>query len=92
MLRRARVQAGEHVLVVGIGGGVAAASMAIASAMGAHVSVTSRTEHKRAWALERGARAAVDSSAAFSKELPVRMDVVVDSVGPATLELSRSAA
>lgn len=88
MLRRARVRAGEHVLVVGIGGGVAAASMAIAQAMGARVSVTSRTDDKRAWALEHGAVAAVASDGAFSKELPARMDVVVDSVGPATFDQS----
>jgi NADPH:quinone reductase-like Zn-dependent oxidoreductase len=88
MLRRARVRAGEHVLVVGIGGGVAAASMAIAQAMGALVSATSRSDDKRTWALEHGAVAAVASDGAFSKELPARMDVVVDSVGPATFDQS----
>ncbi len=88
MLRRARLRAGEHVLVVGIGGGVAAASMALARAMGAHFSVTSRSEAKRDWALEQGAVAAVASDGAFSKELPARMDVVVDSVGPATFDQS----
>lgn len=88
MLRRARVRAGEHVLVVGVGGGVAAASMAIAQAMGAQVSVTSRDEAKRAWALDRGVVAAVASDGAFSKELPAKMDVVVDSVGPATFDQS----
>jgi zinc-binding alcohol dehydrogenase/oxidoreductase len=88
MLRRARVRAGDHVLVVGVGGGVAAASMAIARAMGAYVSVTSRSDGKRAWALEHGAMAAVASDGPFSRELPTKMDVVVDSVGPATFDQS----
>ena len=78
------MEAGEHVLVVGIGGGVAAATLGVANALGAKVSVTSRNEAKRAWAMEHGAVAAVDSGGAFSKELAVKADVVVDSVGPAT--------
>lgn len=88
MLRRARLQAGETLLVVGIGGGVAAAAFEIGQAMGADVMVTSRSEEKRAWAITNGAIATVDSSAAFSKELPRRADVVVESVGPATFDQS----
>lgn len=84
MLKRARVRPEEHVLVVGIGGGVAAATLGIAKALGARVSVTSRDEDKRSWALDNGAEAAVDSGGDFSKELPAKADVVVDSVGPAT--------
>jgi NADPH:quinone reductase-like Zn-dependent oxidoreductase len=37
MLRRARVRAGERVLIVGIGGGVSMAALDLASAMGATV-------------------------------------------------------
>ncbi|MDX1448949.1 MAG: alcohol dehydrogenase catalytic domain-containing protein [Acidimicrobiia bacterium] len=88
MLRRARLQAGETLLVVGIGGGVAAAAFELGQAMGADVMVTSRSESKRAWAMEHGAVAAVDSSDAFSKELPAKADVVVESVGPATFDQS----
>jgi NADPH:quinone reductase-like Zn-dependent oxidoreductase len=84
MLRRARVEPGEHVLVVGVGGGVASATLGIANSLGARVSVTSRDEAKRSWALEHGAEAAADSGGDFSKELPAKADVVVDSVGPAT--------
>ena len=93
MLRRARLSAGETLLVVGIGGGVATAAFQLGLAMGADVMVTSRSPAKRQWALDHGAIAAADSSAAFSKDLPRRADVVVESVGPATFDQSiRSAA
>jgi NADPH:quinone reductase-like Zn-dependent oxidoreductase len=88
MLRRARLTAGETLLVVGIGGGVATAAFQLGRAMGADVMVTSRSEEKRAWALSHGAVASVDSTGAFSKELPRRADVVVESVGPATFDQS----
>lgn len=88
MLRRARLQAGETLLVVGIGGGVAAAALQIGQAMGADVMVTSRSEEKRAWALANGAIGAADSAGAFSKQLPRKADVVVESVGPATFDQS----
>jgi NADPH:quinone reductase-like Zn-dependent oxidoreductase len=92
---RGRLQAGEKVLVVGAGGGVATAAIRIAKHLGARVFATSRSEAKRARALEIGAEAAFDSSA-FGK--PVReasgggVDVVVESVGPATLSESMRAA
>src|SRR6478609_587306 len=64
MLRRARLSAGQTVLVVGIGGGVSTAALAIARHAGARVVVTSRSEAKRAEALAMGAEAAYDSAAA----------------------------
>jgi NADPH:quinone reductase-like Zn-dependent oxidoreductase len=85
MLRRARVSAGETVLVVGIGSGVSCAALAIARRMGAEVVVTSRDENKRAEALGLGAVAAYDSTA---DRWPVQADVVIESVGPATWERS----
>jgi NADPH:quinone reductase-like Zn-dependent oxidoreductase len=85
MLRRARVAAGETVLVVGIGSGVSCAALAIARRMGAEVVVTSRDENKRAEALGLGAVAAYDSGA---DRWPVQADVVIESVGPATWERS----
>src|SRR5690606_11957668 len=84
MLRRARLTAGESVLVVGIGGGVSAAALGLALRLGAEVYVTSRDEAKRRRALEWGAVDAFDSAA----DWPVRVDVVVESVGPATWERS----
>ena len=47
MLRRARLGAGDTLLVVGIGGGVATAALALGKVMGAHVFVTSRDPMKR---------------------------------------------
>ena len=88
MLRRARLRAGETLLVVGIGGGVATAALQLGLAMGADVMATSRSEAKRAWAVSHGAVAAVDSTESFSKELPRKADVIVESVGPATFDQS----
>lgn len=88
MLSRARLGAGDTLLVVGIGGGVASAAFQIGMAMGADVMVTSRDDAKLAWALEQGAMAGVRSDGVFSKELPRRADVVVETVGPATFDQS----
>ncbi|CAN5472882.1 zinc-binding dehydrogenase [soil metagenome] len=85
MLRRARLRAGQTVLVVGIGSGVSCAALAIARHMGAEVIVTSRSEVKRAEAIEMGASAAHDSA---DERWPVQADVVVESVGPATWDRS----
>lgn len=85
MLRRARVSAGDSVLVVGIGSGVSAAALALAKWMGATVSVTSRDGAKRERAMEMGAGTAIDSS---DDKWGVEADVVIESVGPATWDKS----
>jgi zinc-binding alcohol dehydrogenase/oxidoreductase len=85
MLRRARLVAGETVLVVGIGGGVSMAALALALRMGAEVYVTSREQDKIDQAVALGATAGFDSSA---ESWPVKAHVVVESVGPATWEAS----
>ncbi|HEX5367232.1 MAG TPA: zinc-binding dehydrogenase [Acidimicrobiales bacterium] len=87
MLRRARLAAGESVLIVGIGGGVGAAALALAVRMGAVAYATSRDEAKRRVALDAGATAAFASD----EDWPVKVDVVVESVGPATWDRSVSA-
>jgi NADPH:quinone reductase-like Zn-dependent oxidoreductase len=84
MLRRARVTAGDSVLIVGIGGGVSAAALALARRLGATVFATSRDETKRRRAVDAGATEAFDSEA----DWPVTVDVVVESVGPATWDRS----
>jgi zinc-binding alcohol dehydrogenase/oxidoreductase len=84
MLRRARVSAGDSVMIVGIGGGVSTAALALAQRLGATAYVTSRDEAKRRRAVDAGAADAFDSEA----EWPVAVDVVVDSVGPATWDRS----
>lgn len=84
MLRRARLQAGESVLIVGIGGGVSMAALALARQMGATVYGTSRDADTRAAAEAAGAAATFASD----EDWPVRCQVVVESVGPATWERS----
>ena len=84
MLRRARVTAGDTVLIVGIGGGVSAAALGLARRQGAVVYVTSRDAAKRRRAVELGATAAFDSN----DDWPVIVDVVIESVGPATWDRS----
>ena len=80
MLRRARLAAGETVLVVGVGGGVSSMGLVLAKAMGARVFATSRDDAKRTAAVELGAEDAFDSS----EDFPVRADVVFENVGAAT--------
>ena len=87
MLRRARLRAGESVLIVGIGGGVSMAALALARAMGATVYGTSRDPETRRRAVEAGAAAAFASD----EDWPVRCEVVVESVGPATWDRSIAA-
>jgi zinc-binding alcohol dehydrogenase/oxidoreductase len=84
MLRRAGLTAGESVLVVGVGGGVSTAALALAQRLGAVVYVTSRDEAKRKRAVDLGAAEAFDSEG----DWPVQVDVVVESVGPATWDRS----
>jgi NADPH:quinone reductase-like Zn-dependent oxidoreductase len=84
MLKRARLAAGERCLIVGIGGGVSTAALHLAVRMGAEVHATSRDPAKRDAAIELGAVGAYDSG----QDWPIRADVVVESVGPATWERS----
>ena len=86
MLERARLAAGETVLIPGIGGGVSAAALLLAKSIGAQVFVTSRSPEKIAWAIEHGAEAGFDSTEEYSKEMAGHggADVVVENVGKAT--------
>jgi NADPH:quinone reductase-like Zn-dependent oxidoreductase len=88
---RANLQPDETVLVVGAGAGVAVAAIAIAKHIGARVLATSRSEHKRARAIELGAEATFDSakfSSAVREVTGDGVDVVFEHVGPATLDES----
>jgi NADPH:quinone reductase-like Zn-dependent oxidoreductase len=94
---RARVQPGEWVLVWGIGGGVATATLSLAKALGARVVVTSSSDEKLERARELGADAGVNHAtedvAAVVKELTGGgADVVVDDVGEATWRRTLDAA
>jgi NADPH:quinone reductase-like Zn-dependent oxidoreductase len=84
MLRRARLAAGETMLVVGVGGGVSSAGLVLGAAMGAAVYGTSRDDAKRRRAVELGAVAAFDSG----EEVPIKAGVVFENVGAATWDRS----
>jgi NADPH:quinone reductase-like Zn-dependent oxidoreductase len=71
---------GDTVLVQGAGGGVSTALVALGAAAGLRVWVTSRSEERRARALELGAQAAFSPG----ERLPERVDAVLESVGKAT--------
>jgi NADPH:quinone reductase-like Zn-dependent oxidoreductase len=80
LFTRSGVDPGATVLVQGAGGGVATALIALGSAAGYRVWVTSRDEHKRAKAVELGAEQAFEPGA----RLPERVDSVMETVGGAT--------
>ncbi len=94
MLEKARIKENENVLVVGVGGGVSAAAMSLAQVFRANVYVTSRSQGKIDWAIERGAIAGFDSATEFGKEMTDLggADLVIENVGPATLKQSMRAA
>lgn len=83
---RARVRAGERVLVTGIGGGVALFALQFAVASGASVWVTSSSSEKIAFARSLGARDGFDYTlpdwtATARAAAPGGFDVIVDSAG-----------
>lgn len=89
---RAHLQAGETLLVIGAGAGVAVAAISIGRHLGARVLATSRSPEKRAQAERLGAAATFDSSG-FSRGVReitggAGADVVFEHVGPATLDES----
>jgi zinc-binding alcohol dehydrogenase/oxidoreductase len=97
LVTKAGLRDGEWVLVWGIGGGVALASMAIAKALGANVVATSSSNAKLERAGELGADALVnhsegDVAAAIKEATGAGVDVVVEHVGEATWKNSLAVA
>jgi zinc-binding alcohol dehydrogenase/oxidoreductase len=94
LVTKAQLREGEWVLVWGIGGGVATASLAIAKAFGARVLVTSSSDPKLERARELGADAAVNHASGDVPEAVKQatggegVDVVVEHVGEATWKTS----
>ncbi len=80
LFTRAGVVPGSTVLVQGAGGGVSTALIVLGAAAGVRVWITSRSEQKRARALELGAHRAFESG----ERLPERVDAVMETVGEAT--------
>ncbi len=87
LFSKARLQAGETVLVFGVGGGVSLAALQLAKAAGARVIVTSRSTGKLARATALGADATIDAapesipSAVMSLTEGRGVDVVIENVG-----------
>lgn len=87
LVQRGRLQAGEHVLVIGAGGGMGLAAVAMAAALGARVTAAASTPEKRAAALAAGAHEAV-AIAREAPEFPAlkgQCDIVFDPVGGAAV-------
>lgn len=91
LMSRAKIQAGETVVVTGIGGGVSAFALQIAKASGCRVFVTSSDDSK----LERAQKLGADGGANYRNPDWVKTiaslaggggpDVVIDSAGGATI-------
>jgi zinc-binding alcohol dehydrogenase/oxidoreductase len=89
LFTRGRLQAGQTVLIPGIGSGVATFLLQFAKAAKATVYVTSRSEEKCKRALELGADKAIDSNKDWNESLGgKKVDLVIESVGAATFNKS----
>ena len=94
LIHRARLRAGETVLVVGSGGGVNSMAIQIAKLAGARVYAVAGNRLKAEKARELGADVALDRSKVdWSREIyrltdKRGVDVVVDNVGQATINQS----
>ncbi len=91
LITQGQLRAGQSILILGAGGGVATAAIQIARLAGATVYAASRDATKRQRALELGADVALDSNEDFSREIWTRtgkrgVDVVLENVGAATWE------
>ncbi|MCY3939620.1 MAG: NADPH:quinone oxidoreductase family protein [Gammaproteobacteria bacterium] len=82
----AKLRAGETVLVLGAGGGVGMAAVALARAMGAYVIAAAGSADKLEFARAMGANECIDYSgedfrARLKRKAGGRVDVVIDPVG-----------
>ena len=90
MFGKAPLQSAESVLIVGVGGGVAAACLQMAHMIGARTIVTSSSDEKLTWAMELGASSVIN----YKTEKVARrvmeitggegVDMVIDNVGEAS--------
>jgi NADPH2:quinone reductase len=86
LVRKARLQAGETLLVHGAAGGVGMAAVDLGLLLGARVIAAASTQAKRAVLAERGAHHVIDSAPGFRDEVKRLTegrgaDVVFDPVG-----------
>jgi NADPH2:quinone reductase len=91
---RAHLAPGERVLVLGAGGGIGLAAIAVARALGGRVIGAASSEEKRAAALAAGAEAVIDTGTESIKEAArawaggTGVDVVIDPIGGPAAEPS----
>ncbi|HEY1827099.1 MAG TPA: NADPH:quinone oxidoreductase family protein [Acidimicrobiales bacterium] len=91
---RAHVQPGHSVLVLGAGGGIGLAAIAVARALGCRVMGAASSEEKRAAASAAGAEAVIDSTSVPIKDAArewaggTGVDIVVDPIGGPAAEPS----
>lgn len=84
LVKRARLQSSDKLLITGIGGGVAQLALQIAVALGANVYVTSSSQEKIDQAISLGAtggRIYTDESFATATESFGEFDIILDSGG-----------
>lgn len=87
LMTNAQLKPGEHMLILGIGGGVATAALQVAKQMGAHVFVTSSSDEKLEMAKNWGADHGINYRASdFTKEVRALtgkrgVDLVLDCIG-----------
>ena len=86
LVTNARIRPGEHILILGIGGGVATAALQLAAYIGTHIIVTSSSDAKLERAMGMGAEHGINyRNADFAREVRQLtrkrgVDVVVDCV------------
>lgn len=84
LFSQGKLQAGEHLLIPGIGGGVATYALMMAKAIGASVTVTSRSKEKLRKAIELEADYGMDSGADWAADPNMhKADLILDSIGGA---------
>lgn len=93
LIGQGRLRAGQSVLILGAGGGVASAAIQIARYAGATVFAASRSEEKLAQARELGADHGLRTDQPFSREIwnltgKRGVDIVLENIGAATWEQS----
>lgn len=97
LVTKARARPGESLLILGIGGGVSLAALAIAKLLGLSVGVTSGSPEKLDRARKLGADFTIDHARTdFTREVrritgKRGVDIVLDSVGKATWKRSIAA-
>jgi len=89
LFTKGNLQAGQTVFIPGIGSGVATFMLQMAKAVGARVIVSSRSAEKREKALQLGADLTIASEGDWRQGLQGEsIDLVIDSVGEATMQKS----